>query len=78
MGSISTLISRRKVLAGRLVAARECAGYSQKAVAEAGIVSQSTLSKIENGDRNVTFLLLEDLANLYKQPISFFYTLYDE
>ncbi|MBK5721462.1 helix-turn-helix transcriptional regulator [Dysgonomonas sp. Marseille-P4677] len=36
------------------------------------MVTQSELSKLENGTRRVDFLLLIKLAELYNRPISFF------
>lgn len=63
---------KRRFLSGKLIEARENAGLSQKQVADSKIVSQSELSKIENGARRVDFLILLELANLYNQPITFF------
>lgn len=63
---------KRRYLSGRLIEARENAGLSQKQVADSKIVSQSELSKIENGARRVDFLILLELARLYNQPITFF------
>jgi transcriptional regulator with XRE-family HTH domain len=63
---------RHKFLSARLIEAREIAGLTQMQVAESGIISQTELSKIENGQRRVEFLLLLDLAELYAQPIGFF------
>lgn len=63
---------KRRYLSGRLIEARENAGLSQKQVADSKIVSQSELSKIENGARRVDFLILLELAKLYNQPITFF------
>lgn len=63
---------KRKFLSARLVQARETSGLTQSQVAETGIISQTELSKIENGQRRVEFLLILDLAKLYSQPIEFF------
>ena len=63
---------KRRYLSGKLIEARENAGLSQKQVADSKIVSQSELSKIENGARRVDFLILLELANLYNQSINFF------
>ena len=63
---------RRRLLSSKLIEARETAGLSQKQVADSKIVSQSELSKIENGARRVDFLILLELARYYNQPISFF------
>jgi transcriptional regulator with XRE-family HTH domain len=63
---------KRRYLSCKLIEARENAGLSQKQVADSKIVSQSELSKIENGARRVDFLILLELAKLYNQPITFF------
>lgn len=63
---------RRRLLSIKLIKARESAGLSQKQVADSGIVSQSELSKIENGVRRVDFLILIELAKYYNQPLTFF------
>lgn len=63
---------RRHFLSARLVEAREAAGFTQTQVANTGVISQTELSKIENGQRRVEFLLLLDLAELYAQSIEFF------
>jgi transcriptional regulator with XRE-family HTH domain len=63
---------KRRFLSGRLIEAREQAGLSQKQVSDSKIVSQSELSKIENGVRRVDFLILLELAKFYNQPITFF------
>jgi transcriptional regulator with XRE-family HTH domain len=68
----SDYLKRRRFLSSKLIEAREKAGLSQKQVASSKIVSQSELSKIENGARRVDFLILLDLANLYNQSITFF------
>lgn len=63
---------KRRFLSSRLIEAREQAGLSQKQVSDSKIVSQSELSKIENGARRVDFLILLELAKFYNQPIIFF------
>jgi transcriptional regulator with XRE-family HTH domain len=63
---------KRRLLSGKLIEAREQAGLSQKQVSDSKIVSQSELSKIENGARRIDFLILLELAKFYNQPISFF------
>jgi len=62
----------RRNLSYKLIEAREKEGLSQKQVAESKIVSQTELSKIENGARRVDFLILIELARIYNQPITFF------
>jgi transcriptional regulator with XRE-family HTH domain len=63
---------KRRYLSYKLIEAREKAGLSQKQVAERKIVSQTELSKIENGARRVDFLVLIELAKIYNQSITFF------
>jgi transcriptional regulator with XRE-family HTH domain len=63
---------KRRYLSYKLIEAREKAGLSQKQVSESKIVSQTELSKIENGSRRVDFLILIELAKIYNQPITFF------
>jgi transcriptional regulator with XRE-family HTH domain len=63
---------KRRYLSYKLIEAREKARLSQKQVAESKIVSQTELSKIENGSRRVDFLILIELAKIYNQPITFF------
>ncbi len=62
----------RKVLCALLVQAREQAKFTQKQVSETGIVSQSEISKIENGQRKVEFVVLIRLAELYGKSINYF------
>jgi transcriptional regulator with XRE-family HTH domain len=63
---------KRRFLSCRLIEAREQAGFSQKQVSDSKIVSQSELSKIENGVRRVDFLILLELASFYNKSITFF------
>ncbi len=61
----------RELLA-KLIEAREEANLTQKQVQETLGLSQSELSKIENGQRKVDFLVLVRIAALYEKPIDFF------
>jgi transcriptional regulator with XRE-family HTH domain len=63
---------KRKFLSLRLIEARENAGLTQSQVASTKLISQSELSKIENGQRRIEFLVLLILAELYKKEITFF------
>ncbi|MDR1056775.1 MAG: helix-turn-helix domain-containing protein [Prevotellaceae bacterium] len=65
-------IRNRRLLSAKLIEARESTGLTQKQVAETGIITQSELSKLENSSRRVDFLCLLELAELYKQPITYF------
>ena len=62
----------RDFLSARLIQAREEAGLTQLQVAETNLISQSELSKIENGQRRIEFLVQLDLAKLYSKPVEFF------
>lgn len=62
----------RKSLCALLVQAREEATLTQKQVSDTGIVSQSEISKIENGQRKVEHVVLLKLAELYGKNINFF------
>jgi len=65
-------IQDRRKLCALLVQAREEANFTQKKVAAKGIISQSEISKIENGQRKVEFVVLLELAELYHKDINFF------
>lgn len=71
MAKISYTKDRRAICV-LLVQAREQAMLTQKQVSDTGIVSQSEISKIENGQRKVEFVVLVKLAELYKIPIEYF------
>jgi predicted XRE-type DNA-binding protein len=62
----------RTELCSLLVKAREESNLTQKQVADTGIISQSEISKIENCQRKVEFVVLVKLAELYDKPIDFF------
>lgn len=68
----STLKQDSRDLCKKLVNAREEANLTQKQVSASGILSQSELSKIENGQRKIDFLLLIRLAKLYRKSIEYF------
>ena len=57
----------------QLVKAREYAGLTQRQVEESGIITQSNLSKFENGLSSINASKLFVLANFYKKPITFFF-----
>lgn len=57
----------------QLVKAREEMNYTQMKVQEDKVMSQSNLSKIENGDRKISAAKLYLLSNYYKKPIEFFF-----
>ena len=60
-------------LAGKLYQTRNELGIKQSDLKKEGIISQSHLSKIENGEINVTAIMLNTLAKRYGKNISFFF-----
>jgi transcriptional regulator with XRE-family HTH domain len=56
----------------KLKKAREEAGLTQIQAAQAVCKHQSFTSKIESGERRIDFVELQELAHLYKKPLSFF------
>lgn len=64
----------RRTLSAKLVQAREESGLTQKQVQKLSGISQSDLSKIENGQRRIEILMLENLAKIYNKPVSYFKT----
>ncbi|MCZ8332480.1 MAG: helix-turn-helix transcriptional regulator [Flavobacterium sp.] len=57
----------------QLVKAREELGFTQMKVQQDKIIKQSTLSKIENGVKNISAAKLYILAVYYKKPIEYFF-----
>ena len=57
----------------QLVKAREENGITQIVVQNDNIMSQSRLSKIENGVKKISAASLYILANYYKKPIDYFF-----
>jgi len=57
----------------QLVNAREELGYTQKKVQEDKVMTQSNLSKIENGAKKISASKLYILAEYYKKPIEYFF-----
>ncbi len=62
----------RKKLGSRLYKARIDAGFSQKDVEGTDIISQSHLSKIENGEIMINIFTLIKLSKLYGKSIEYF------
>ena len=60
-------------LAGKLYQTRNELGIKQADLQKEGMISQSHLSKIENGEINVTAILLNVLAKRYGKDLSFFF-----
>ncbi|MCD8176171.1 MAG: helix-turn-helix domain-containing protein [Tannerellaceae bacterium] len=63
----------RSYLSQRLIEAREKKGLTQKNLHDMGVIDQSNLSKIEGGKRKIDVMLLIELAEIYEQPIDFFF-----
>lgn len=60
-------------LASRLYKTRNDLGIKQTDLQNEGIISQSHLSKIENGDINVSAIMLYRLAQRYGKDLSYFF-----
>lgn len=60
-------------LAQQLLQARKDANLSLAQVADHDFISEKELEKLEKGSQQVEFLLLKELAKLYKKPLDFFY-----
>ena len=70
----STQLQREKLkLAGKLYQTRTELGIKQSELQEEGIISQSHLSKIENGEINVSAIMLHILAKRYGKDMSYFF-----
>jgi len=64
--------SERRRLGERLRDARKYVGLSQEEVATFLKVPRTALTDIENGQRRVEALELKRMAELYRQPVSYF------
>lgn len=60
-------------LASRLYQIRNELGIKQTELQQEGIISQSHLSKIENGEINISAIMLWRLARRYGKSISYFF-----
>jgi transcriptional regulator with XRE-family HTH domain len=56
----------------RLIAARLKAGLAQGEVARLLKMPQSRLSRMESGERRIDVIELDDLARVYRKPLSYF------
>ncbi|NQU77548.1 helix-turn-helix transcriptional regulator [Candidatus Falkowbacteria bacterium] len=69
----NTIYSKEhKHLVDQLKKARKKAGFEQKKVAKLLGMTQSSISKIESGQRRVDVVQLKELANIYKKKLDFF------
>jgi transcriptional regulator with XRE-family HTH domain len=64
---------RRNYFTKHLVKAREEKFLSQEKAARLLNISQSKLSKIENGNLIVDVYLLDDIVQLYSKPFTYFF-----
>jgi transcriptional regulator with XRE-family HTH domain len=64
--------ARYKEFLKRLKAARSAAGLTQAQAARALGRPQSFLSKCESGERRLDVIELEDLARVYRKPLTWF------
>lgn len=62
-----------QTISHRLVKVREELGFTQMKVQNDKVIRQSTLSKIENGAKNISAAKLYLLAEYYKKPIEYFF-----
>lgn len=69
---------RYQRLLGKLEEARKKSGLKQTEVAEKLEKPQSYVSKIESGERKISFTDLEDLSKVYSVPITYFETTKEE
>lgn len=69
---------RYKQLLNKLIEARKKAELKQTEVGEKLKKPQSYISKIESGERKISFTELEDLTKIYKVPITYFETTPEE
>jgi transcriptional regulator with XRE-family HTH domain len=69
---ISFHSKRYREFTGKLRSARAESKFSQRDVAKRLQKPPSYVAKIESGERRVDFIELQDLARLYRKPISFF------
>ena len=60
-------------LAGKSYSTRTEAGINQLDLQKEAIISQSHLSKIENGEINVSAIMLNILAKRYGKEMSYFF-----
>ena len=72
MKTSETLKIKRKI-AIKLYQVRNELGIKQTDLQQEGIISQSHLSKIENGEINISAVMLYALARRYGKDVSFFF-----
>ena len=65
-------IRKKKKLGALLYQVRNQLNIKQSDLQKEGIISQSHLSKIENGEINISAILLYELSKRYGKDIEFF------
>ena len=63
-----------KILVKKLIKAREDVNLRQEDVAKLLNKTQSFISKLESGQRRIDLVQIKAFANIYKKPISFFFS----
>ena len=63
---------QHKLLIEKLISAREKAGLRQEDAAKLLHKTQSYMSKLESGQRRIDLVQLQELAKIYKTPITAF------
>ena len=63
-----------KILVKKLIKAREDANLRQEDVAKLLGKTQSFISKLESGQRRIDLVQIKEFANIYKKPVSFFFS----
>ena len=66
------LLSKKKKLGALLYKTRNELSITQSMLQKEGIISQSHLSKIENGEINISAILLYALAHRYGKSMDYF------
>ena len=72
MKTLDAIKIKRKI-ATNLYQVRNELGITQSDLQKEGIISQSHLSKIENGDINISAAMLYTLAQRYGKDLSYFF-----
>lgn len=70
---VKDLSKEKYRVAAKLYQVRNELGIKQVDLQNEGIISQSHLSKIENGEINISAIMLYTLAKRYGKDISFFF-----
>ena len=70
---VSIYSKEHKVLVDKIKQARIEAKLGQEEAAKLLGTTQSYISKLESGQRQVNALQLKELANLYKKSVSYFF-----